>query len=271
MNAIEVKNLVFGYTGTINAVNDVSFNIPQGSYVSIIGPNGSGKSTLAKLITGLLNKKSGEITVFGLPLNKENVNEIRRHIGIVFQNPDNQFISATVEDDIAFGLENRQIPTEDMPSIVRDYAEKVGMIDYLNKEPSSLSGGQKQRVAIAGVLAMHPDIIILDEATSMLDPRGRREIRDLISKLRANNPRLTIISITHDIEEANLSDFIVVLNKGQVMLKGSRDEVFSHEKELNDIHLSVPFIQYIRRKLKEKGIDIGQASNLDELVDFICR
>lgn len=271
MNAIEVKNLIFNYGGTTNAINNISFEIKKGTYVSIIGPNGSGKSTLAKLITGLLNKKSGEIKVFDLLLNKENICEIRKKIGIVFQNPDNQFISATVEDDIAFGLENRQISNQEMPKLVKKYAEEVGMIDYLKKEPSNLSGGQKQRVAIAGVLAMQPNIIIFDEATSMLDPKGRREIRDLIANMKKENPDLTIISITHDIEEAYLSDYILVISKGKIVLQGDKKEVFSHPEILKETSLSVPFLQEFKDKLKRRGIGVSNIETIDDLVNFLCQ
>ena len=183
MNLIEVKNLSYSYDGKTNVLDDVSFVVGAGKYISIIGHNGSGKSTIAKLLTCLLEPKSGSIIAFGLDANRKNAREIRSHTGIVFQNPDNQFIGSTVRDDIAFGLENRQVKHEDMEGIILEFAEKVNMSEYLDKEPENLSGGQKQRVAIAGILAMKPDLVIFDEATSMLDPKGRSEIHETIKKM----------------------------------------------------------------------------------------
>lgn len=272
MNIIEVKDLYFRYDENKDTVNGVSFNIKKGDYVSIIGPNGSGKSTLAKLLVGLLKKKSGEIKVFDLILNKENISKIRSKVGIVFQNPDNQFIASTVEDDIAFGLENKNIPTKEMPDIVTEYASKVGMIDYLKKEPSNLSGGQKQRVAIAGVLAMQPEVVIFDEATSMLDPKGRKEIRELILSMKQKNKDLTIISITHDIEEAYQSDYILVMSKGNIILQGSKDEVFKDKDILKNACLSIPFLQEFKQELKDNGINgIDHIDSIEGMVDFLCQ
>ena len=195
MNALQIKDLKFSYDSKTIIFGGLSFCVEEGEYVSLIGHNGSGKSTLAKLIIGLLEAKGGEIKVFDKVLNLENIYSIRKNVGIIFQNPDNQFIGSTVEDDIAFGLENHNVPTFEMDKIILEYASKVGMEEFLKKEPTSLSGGQKQRVAIAGVLAMHPRLIIMDESTSMLDPKGKKEIRDLIVKLRKENPSLTILLI----------------------------------------------------------------------------
>ena len=198
MSLIEVKNLDFSYNETKKVIKNISFDIKKGDYVTIIGHNGSGKSTLARLLIGLLEAKGGSINIDGLELNEENVYKIREKIGIVFQNPDNQFIGSTVRDDIAFGLENHMVPQGDMDDIINKYAKEVGLEEFLDKEPTALSGGQKQRVAIAGVLAMNPDIIIFDEATSMLDPRGKKDIKDIMRKLHGDGS-FTIISITHDI------------------------------------------------------------------------
>ena len=271
MQALNVKNLVFSYDKKELNINDISFSIECGKYVSIIGHNGSGKSTLAKLLIGLLTPKSGEISVFGLTLNKENLYQIRKRTGIVFQNPDNQFVGATVEDDIAFGLENRCVDPNKMKDIILDFASKVNMKDYLEKEPSNLSGGQKQRVAIAGVLALSPDLLILDEATSMLDPRGRKEIRELIFKMKKENPSLTIISITHDIEEAYLSDEVIVLNNGEILLKGNPKEVFKNKKIILDAKLSLPFVVNLHDLLLNEGIDIGEADDIESVVEKICQ
>ena len=214
---IAVKDLTFSFDGKSNAVESVSFTVKPGSYVSLIGHNGSGKSTLAKLLIGLLETKQGTISLFGENINSRNILKLRNKVGIVFQNPDNQFIGSTVRDDIAFGLENRCIPTKDMDDIILEFSRKVQMENYLDKEPINLSGGQKQRVAIAGVLALKPSLIIFDEATAMLDPKGRREIREIIKEMRIENPDLTIFSITHDLEEANMSDEVLVMNEGKMV------------------------------------------------------
>ena len=219
MKLIEIKDISFSYDNKKDVLKHLSFDIEEGKYISLIGHNGSGKSTIAKLLIGLLSPREGQIIAFGEPIDGKNIYNIRKRIGIVFQNPDNQFIGVTVKDDIAFGLENRLVPHEQMDDIIHEFSSKVGMEQYLNKEPSSLSGGQKQRVAIAGVLAMHPDVIIFDEATAMLDPKGKREINEIIAKMRIENPKLTLISITHDIEEAFNSDEIIVLNKAKYYIK----------------------------------------------------
>lgn len=271
MNAIEVNRLTFAYGSGPDVLKDLSFKVEEGSYVSIIGHNGSGKSTLAKLIIGLLTPKSGVINVLGEQLNENTVNNIRKKIGIVFQNPDNQFIASTVEDDIAFGLENRNVPPKEMKETVIEFAKRVGMIDFLDKEPSALSGGQKQRVAIAGVLAMNPQIIIFDEATSMLDPKGRKEIRQLILQMRAENPKLTVLSITHDVEEAYQSDHVVVLNSGHVILSDSPKNVFENDATLNKIGLTTPIVFSLCKKFKEKGIDCSNVKTLEQLVEKICQ
>lgn len=270
MNALEISKLTFAYGNSYDVLKDVSFVVEEGSYVSIIGHNGSGKSTLAKQIIGLLNPKYGTIIVDGEVLNEQNIVSIRKKIGIVFQNPDNQFIASTVEDDIAFGLENKNVPAPKMREIVYEFATKVGMGEYLNKEPSSLSGGQKQRVAIAGVLAMNPSIVIFDEATSMLDPKGKKEIRQLILKMREENPKLTILSITHDVEEAYQSDYVLVLNEGRLILKGQPEDVFSHEKVLSDIGLTSPLVFTLKKKLMEKGIDCSSAKTIEQLANEVC-
>lgn len=271
MEALSVKNLSFSYTEEKLTLDNVSFEVERGSYVSLLGHNGSGKSTLAKLLVGLFPNFKGEITVSGVPLNRENINTIRNKVSIVFQNPDNQFISSTVEDDIAFGLENKCVDPKDMPEIVQNYADKVGMGSFLKREPPYLSGGQKQRVALAGVLAMQPDILILDEATSMLDPRGRKEIRDVIKQMSIENPKLTIISITHDIEEAYLSDEVIVIENGKVASQGSPNEIFKDKEMLSRAALSLPFLYEIKEKLASHGVDVSSIETLDDLLEFICR
>ena len=271
MNLIEVRNVTFRYTQNDDVLKDVSFDVSAGKYISIIGHNGSGKSTIAKLLIGLLSPKEGTIKAFGLELSRKTVREIRSHIGIVFQNPDNQFIGSTVRDDIAFGLENRQVKHEDMDAIINEFAKKVNMLDYLDKEPENLSGGQKQRVAIAGILAMKPDIIIFDEATSMLDPKGKREIYETISQMRKENPNLTLISITHDLEEAFASDEIIVLNKGELSFKGSPKELLNHKEELTNIGLDLPFKTKFVSLLNEKGLSVSQDDSLEGILSKICQ
>lgn len=270
MKLIEVKHLNFSYDNKTNVVNDISFDVESGKYISIIGHNGSGKSTIAKLLLGLLEPNEHAITEFGLELNHETIREIRKHIGIVFQNPDNQFVGASVRDDLAFGLENHQVPHEQMEEIITKYANKVNMLDFLDKAPENLSGGQKQRVAIAGVLAMSPDVVVFDEATAMLDPKGKREVKETIDLMRKENPSLSIISITHDVEEALQSDEVIVLNKGTIYLKGSPDEVFSNPT-LNEIGLDYPFIYKIKENLKLKGIDVTKETTLEGIVKKLCQ
>ena len=271
MNLIEVRNLYYSYDGKRDVLKDVSFDVSSGKYISIIGHNGSGKSTIAKLLIGLLGAKEGKITAFGLELNRKTVRNIRSHIGIVFQNPDNQFIGATVRDDIAFGLENRCVKHEDMDKIIYEFAKKVNMVKYLDKEPENLSGGQKQRVAIAGILAMKPDVIIFDEATSMLDPKGKREIHNTIVKMRKENPNLTLISITHDLEEAFSSDEIIVLNKGMISFKGSPKEILAHKDELIKMGLDLPFKTKFVALLSEKGIKVNEEDSLEGMLKKICQ
>ncbi|MBR2578272.1 MAG: energy-coupling factor transporter ATPase [Erysipelotrichaceae bacterium] len=253
MSLIEVKNLTFSYNDTSLAIDNVSLNIEKGSYTAVIGHNGSGKSTLAKLLAGLLEAKSGEIVIDGLLMNEKNIYEIRKKLGIVFQNPDNQFIGSTVRDDIAFSLENRRVPQKDMDPIIDEYAKEVGLSDFLDKEPTALSGGQKQRVAIAGVMAMKPDILIFDEATSMLDPKGKADIKKLISELH-DNGRFTIISITHDIEEVLQADDCLVLNKGKVYMHDKPEKVFARPEELRKIDLDIPFNLKVKEALAKNGI-----------------
>lgn len=271
-NAIEITGLLFGYEPKVHVLKGVSLSIDAGSYICVIGHNGSGKSTLAKLMVGLLEPAEGEIKIFGQQLNSSTVNQLRKQLGIVFQNPDNQFIGATVKDDIAFGLENRQVPHAAMEGIISQVLKQVNMLDFADKEPTNLSGGQKQRVAIAGILAMNPDIIIFDEATAMLDPKGKKEIRDLIQTMKVNNPNLTVISITHDVEEAFLSDEVIVMNEGHIMAVGSPLEVFAHEHELNAIRLDQPFIYKMRKALFNQGIEVpDDIRTTEQLVEFLCQ
>ena len=250
---IEVKDLSFRYKEDQDYydVNNVSFHVKRGEWLSIVGHNGSGKSTTIRLIDGLLEAESGEIWIDGQLLSSENVWDLRRQIGMVFQNPDNQFVGATVEDDVAFGLENQGLPREEMKKRVAESLELVGMLDFKKREPARLSGGQKQRVAIAGVVALRPAILILDEATSMLDPEGRRELIQTVQEIRKYH-QMTVVSITHDLEEVAMSDRVLVMKKGQVESTSSPRELFSRA-DLDQIGLDEPFTNQLRESLRETG------------------
>ncbi len=265
MKIIEVNHLSYKYNETDVAINDVSFSIEAGKYVAIIGHNGSGKSTFAKLLMGLLEPNENSIKEFGIDLNRKTIHELRNRMGIVFQNPDNQFVGATVRDDLAFGLENRCVKREKMDEIINEYAKKVNMVEFLDKEPENLSGGQKQRVAIAGVLSMNPEIVIFDEATAMLDPKGKKEIRETILKMKKENPGMTILSITHDIEEAYQADEVIAFNDGKVVFQGKPTEVLKDQKKLQEIGLDIPFVVLLKNKLEAKGVKI-EGSSLEEVV-----
>ena len=266
MKQLEIKNLIFSYDGVVNAIDDVSFTLEKGQYVSIIGHNGSGKSTLAKLMIGLIEADSGEIIIEGEVLTEKNVYDIREKLAIVFQNPDNQFIGSTVRDDIAFGLENRRVEPEKMDAIIEKYASRVRMEEYLDHEPTKLSGGQKQRVAIAGVLSMHPEVLILDEATSMLDPKGRKEVNDLVHELHDGH-KMTILSITHDIEEVTLSDYVIVMNQGKIFMEGKPQDVLMNVKALTEIGLDIPFNVRFYLEMKKKGIVLDNPFDMEGMVD----
>lgn len=268
MKQIEIKDLVFSYDGKVNALDGVSLSIQKGDYVSIIGHNGSGKSTLAKLLIGLMEVTSGEIIIENQTLSLENVYDIRRKLAIVFQNPDNQFIGSTVRDDMAFGLENRQFEPEEMDAIIEAYAKRVRMQDYLDHEPTKLSGGQKQRVAIAGVLSMKPEVLILDEATSMLDPKGRKEVNDLVHELHEGR-EMTILSITHDIEEVIISDYIIVMNQGKVYMEGKPEDILVRIDELTEIGLDIPFNVKFYLAMKEKGVDLKTPFDVKGMVNTL--
>ncbi|HEL1567750.1 energy-coupling factor ABC transporter ATP-binding protein [Streptococcus suis] len=256
MNIIEVKNLKYKYNQEDEryTLNDVSFHVKQGEWLSIIGHNGSGKSTTVRLIDGLLEAESGDIYIDGDALTIDNVWEKRRLIGMVFQNPDNQFVGATVEDDVAFGLENQGIPLEEMRSRVDEALELVGMTDFKTREPARLSGGQKQRVAIAGVVALRPKIIILDEATSMLDPEGRLDLIKIVREIKERHG-MTVISITHDLDEVALSDRVIVMKNGQVESISTPNELFMRE-DLVDLDLDRPFTTELASSLRQTGLDL---------------
>lgn len=255
---IDVKNLSFRYKESQEYydVKDITFHVKRGEWLSIVGHNGSGKSTTVRLIDGLLEAEFGEIVIDGQRLTEENVWNIRRQIGMVFQNPDNQFVGATVEDDVAFGLENQGLSRQEMKKRVEEALTLVGMLDFKKREPARLSGGQKQRVAIAGVVALRPAILILDEATSMLDPEGRRELIETVKGIRKDYD-MTVISITHDLEEVAMSDRVLVMKKGEIESTSSPRELFSRN-DLDQIGLDDPFANQVKHSLSQNGYDLPE-------------
>ena len=255
---IDVKNLSFRYKESQEYydVKDITFHVKRGEWLSIVGHNGSGKSTTVRLIDGLLEAESGEIVIDGQRLTEENVWNIRRQIGMVFQNPDNQFVGATVEDDVAFGLENQGLSRQEMKKRVEEALDLVGMLDFKKREPARLSGGQKQRVAIAGVVALRPAILILDEATSMLDPEGRRELIETVKGIRKDYD-ITVISITHDLEEVAMSDRVLIMKKGSIESTSSPRELFSRN-DLDQIGLDDPFANQLKYSLSQNGYDLPE-------------
>ena len=257
-SVVDVKNLSFRYKENQEYydVKDITFHVKRGEWLSIVGHNGSGKSTTVRLIDGLLEAESGEIVIDGQRLTEENVWNIRRQIGMVFQNPDNQFVGATVEDDVAFGLENQGLSRQEMQKRVEEALDLVGMLDFKKREPARLSGGQKQRVAIAGVVAIRPAILILDEATSMLDPEGRRELIDTVKGIRKDYD-MTVISITHDLEEVAMSDRVLVMKRGEIESTSSPRELFSRN-DLDQIGLDDPFANQLKHSLNQNGYDLPE-------------
>ena len=256
---IELENLTFRYQKNDErpALEDVSLKVYPGEWIAIIGHNGSGKSTLAKTINGLLAPESGKVQVGEYQLSEEHLWSIRRMVGMVFQNPDNQFVGATVEDDVAFGLENQGIPREEMVIRVQEALKQVRMNEFATREPARLSGGQKQRVAIAGVVALRPDIIILDEATSMLDPEGRAEVIATIKKIKEEN-NLTVLSITHDIDEAANANRILVMRQGKLIDEGTPGKIFSAGPKLIELGLDLPFPERLKYSLQKRGIQVPE-------------
>ncbi|MGG1687833.1 energy-coupling factor ABC transporter ATP-binding protein [Pseudalkalibacillus sp. NRS-1564] len=266
---ITVQNVSFRYQEEQpHVLHDVSLSVHKGEWLAIVGHNGSGKSTLAKLLNGLQLPEKGDVTVEGYnSRDEESIWEIRRRVGIVFQNPDNQFVGTSVRDDVAFGLENNGMAREKMLERIHESVNKVRMADYLNQEPHRLSGGQKQRVAIAGIIALRPSIVILDEATSMLDPAGRKEVLQTMRELK-DEEGMTVISITHDLEEAAQADRLIVMNAGEVIDEGLPVDVFKKGDMLEQIGLDLPFPLQVQRALSEKGYDFSKLTlSQEELVN----
>lgn len=269
---IDIQHLSFKYPDrTQAALNDVTLQLPMKKWTAVIGHNGSGKSTLARLIDGLLIPSSGTIKIDELLVDEKNLQQLRQQIGLVFQNPDNQFVGTTVADDVAFGLENHQIPHDQMQARIDESLKAVGMQDFDDSEPAMLSGGQKQRVALAGILAIGPRVIILDEATSMLDPKGRHDLLKLLKKLIAERD-MTVISITHDPVEFSLSDYAVVLDHGKVAMQGETATLLQDPAKLADLHLALPFAQQLQLLLKKRGINApAQYLDSERMVEWLCQ
>lgn len=265
---IEFEGVTFRYQEDAPPVlKDVDFFIEKGEWVAIIGHNGSGKSTIAKLMNGLLFAENGEVSVDGMSVNPESVWEIRKKVGMVFQNPDNQFVGTTVRDDIAFGMENQGVPREEMVEKVAGSLRDVQMETYENHEPHRLSGGQKQRVAIAGVLAIAPDYMLLDEATAMLDPKGRQEILKTVRDVQEKS-NMSLVTITHDLREIVAADRVIVMNKGEVWFEGTPREVFAHKDSLSSIGLDVPFVAKLTEEMKQYGVSFRKEPlNHEEMVE----
>ena len=273
MTAISIKNVSFSYSkGRKEALKKVNLEINEGEFIALLGANGSGKSTLAKALNGLLIPDSGSIEVFGKSTtDKANIFEIRKSVGVVFQNPDNQLIASIVEDDIAFGPENIGLSREEIGERIEFALNAVGMSEFRKSTPTRLSGGQKQRIAIAGVLAIGPKILVLDESTAMLDPKGRKEVMDVIKKLNKEEG-ITVIHITHYMDETIDADRIVVLSDGEVVMQGKPIEIFGKEKELKSYGLELPEASYIAKRLEEKGfIFEKQVLTKEDLTEGICK
>ncbi len=272
MEAVKFENVKFAYREDEEdfAVNGVTLSIGEGEFVAVLGRNGSGKSTLAKMINALLVPTEGRAEVFGLDTaDSKNTFEIRKSAGMVFQNPDNQTVASIVEDDVAFGPENIGVPREEIGRRIEFALNAVGMQAFRDATPSRLSGGQKQRIAIAGVLAVMPKIMILDESTAMLDPKGRREVMDVIKKLNKERG-MTVILITHFMDEALEADRAIVMHRGEVVMDGTPEEIFSRSDELETYNLTLPRAAYISKKLAEGGMPVKGAFNAEELAEEIC-
>lgn len=273
MSLITLENIMYRYNNDQenNILDDVSFTIEKGEWVTIIGANGSGKSTLVKTLNGLNVPQNGNVIIDGLALNEENIWAIRQKVGMVFQNPDNQFVGSTVADDVAFGLENIGMPRDEMIVKIDQALQQVGMQNFKMHEPARLSGGQKQRVAIAGILALAPDIIVLDEATSMLDPKGRAEVLATVQAIKEQN-NLTVISITHDLNEAAQADRIFVMEKGQIKYENKPEEIFKLGDHLVELGLNVPFVEQLKTALITRGLELpDEYMTKERLVEYLWK
>lgn len=271
MNAIEFENVSFSYEeGGAFQIKNLNFHVEEGEFLAILGHNGSGKSTLARLSNGLLEADSGVIRVFGEELTEKNLFDIRKQVGIVFQNPDNQTVASIVEDDIAFGAENIALPREEIGERIDFALKAVGMEEYRHATVSRLSGGQKQRIAIAGVLAVMPKVLILDESTAMLDPRGRREIIDCVTRLNREEG-ITVVLITHFMEEALRATRAIVMNRGEIVMQGAPQDIFERHEELLTYNLTLPLIGRICKELRAGGLPVCDTLDAKSLAKEIAQ
>ncbi len=272
MAILSAENVIFSYNEKKDVIKNVSLSIEQGEYIAIVGRNGSGKSTFAKLFNGLLIPKSGKISAFGFSSDKkEELFEIRKRVGVVFQNPDNQLVASIVEDDIAFGPENLGVKREEIKERIDFALSSVGMENFKKFSTERLSGGQKQRIAIAGVLALKPQVLILDESTAMLDPIGRKEVLEVVKKLNREQGT-TIIAITHYMDEVVEADRVIVLDEGEVVLEGAPKDIFSKTDVIKRLGLELPIVTEIANGLRENGIQVeDNILTEDELVEALCK
>ena len=270
MAQITVKDVNFSYDKKNNALKNVNFSVEKGEYIAVIGHNGSGKSTLARLLNGLLKPDSGEIVVDGFTVgDKKTLFEVRKRVGVVFQNPDNQLVASIVEDDVAFGPENLGIAREEIKERIDFALNAVGMEQFRKSTPTRLSGGQKQRIAIAGVLALKPDVLILDESTAMLDPKGRKEVLSVVKKLNKEQG-VTVIAITHYMEEVIDANRVIVMDDGEIVMQGTPSEIFAQGEKIKKIGLELPLATYVAEKLLQKGVDLGRVLTEQDLVEELC-
>lgn len=270
MKVIEFEDVSFGYEEGVRAIKNINFSVEEGEFVAVLGHNGSGKSTLARLCNGLLEADSGTVRVFDKVLNSKNLRDIRKRVGIVFQNPDNQTVASIVEDDIAFGAENVGLARAEIGERIRFALSAVGMEQYRQAMVSRLSGGQKQRVAIAGVLALKPDVMILDESTAMLDPRGRREIIEVVQRLNREE-KITVVLITHFMDEALLAGRAIVMNRGEIVMQGTPADIFERHEELLTYNLTLPQIGYICKRLQEGGMRVSDTLDVETLAREVAK
>ena len=272
MPLLVAQNLSFSYDKRINVIKNVTFSVDAGEYVCVIGHNGSGKSTLAKLFNGLVKPDKGSVIVdgFSTTADKKQLFEVRKRVGVVFQNPDNQLVASIVEDDVAFGPENLGVPREEIGKRIDFALSAVGMEKFRHLSPTRLSGGQKQRIAIAGVLALMPEILVLDESTAMLDPQGRKEVLDVVRKLNKEKG-VTVINITHYMDEVVDADKVYVINDGEIALCGTPSEIFAEKSKLNAFGLELPLAAVIADRLRENGVPLpdGIISN-ERLAEELC-
>ena len=267
-----MQDVSFSYDSNNKVIKNVSLSIEKGEYVAIIGHNGSGKSTLTKLLNGLLVPETGTVTVDGFSSagDKKSLFEIRKRVGVVFQNPDNQLVASIVEDDVAFGPENLGVPREEIGKRIDFALDFVGMQQFRKRTPTRLSGGQKQRIAIAGVLALMPEILVLDESTAMLDPMGRKEVLDVVKKLNQEQ-NMTIIAITHYMDEVTKADRVIVLDKGEIKMQGTPEEIFSKQEKLKEMGLEIPLSARIAQSLRDKGVNLSTVLTTEQLTEEVCR